>query len=58
MWAFRKGFLMYQVDVRKVRAKMTSSCLPDNSRDSGVYLRKAIKMRKKQIAGWNLPDYE
>ena len=49
---------MYQVDVRKVRAKMTSSCLPDNSRDSGVYLRKAIKMRKKQIAGWNLPDYE
>ena len=46
MWAFRKGFLMYQVDVKKVRAKMTSSFFPDNSRDSGVYLVKAIKIRK------------
>ena len=35
MWAFKKGFLMYHVEVKKVSAKMTRSFLPESSRRSG-----------------------
>ena len=38
MCAFKKGFLIYQVDVKNVSAKMTSSFLPESSRRSGEYL--------------------
>lgn len=35
MCAFKKEFLMYHVEVKKVSAKMTRSFLPESSRRSG-----------------------
>lgn len=37
--AFKKGFLMYQVDVKKVRANTSNSSFPDKSRLSGEWLK-------------------
>ena len=36
--AFKNGFLMYQVDVRKVRHQMSISFFPDSSRLLGLCL--------------------
>ena len=35
----RNGFLMYHVDVKKIRTKVISSVLPDSSNLSGEVLR-------------------
>jgi hypothetical protein len=38
-FAFKNGFLMYHVEVRKVRANMTSSFFPESSRELGECLK-------------------
>jgi len=35
---FKNGFLMYHVEVRKVRANITSSFFPESSREFGECL--------------------
>lgn len=36
---FKNGFLMYHVEVRKVRANITSSFFPESSRELGECLK-------------------
>jgi hypothetical protein len=46
IFAFKNGFLMYQVDVKKVNAKRTSSLFPDKSKLSGEFLWQVVSMAK------------
>lgn len=39
---FKKGFLIYHVEVKKVRTKVISSTFPDNSNFSGADLLKTL----------------
>lgn len=51
----RNGFLMYHVEVRKVKTKVKSSVLPAISHFSGVYLQSVIFWHgiEQQIAHCN-----
>ena len=52
-FAFKNGFLMYHVEVRKVRTNITSSFFPESSRDSGECLDQFPCQSAFNFKPWN-----
>ena len=49
---FKNGFLMYHVEVRKVRANITSSFFPDSSREFGECLNQFAQLECVNSGAW------